>query len=200
MASEQYPSGRPWRHPDFVGTTRDSWSQTPFPGDNPDGPNTEDEDRDAHLISHGCYTWDSLVHSYSSRSITHEEDKLLAISALAKNIQPVVHNYREESQYLAGLWGRFLPVQLLWYTSGNNKTTFRTKTYLAPSWSWASLCSQVLPYYPSRAYNQLYMTQILEAVTTTKTSNLMGQVTGGHICLRGWLKGFQTRPSDLRSE
>lgn len=33
-----------------------------------------------------------------------------------------------------------------------------------------------------------------------KTSNLMGQVTSGHIILRGWLKAIKSHPGDLRGD
>lgn len=37
---------------------------------------------------------------------------------------------------------------------------------------------------------QLYTIQILEAVTKPATSNLMGQLSGGHISIHGWFKQF----------
>lgn len=64
----------------------------------------------------GLAIWNRVVEDYSKRSMTKEQDKLIAISGLAKDIQPNVHRTQGDgdSRYLAGLWERFLLEQLLW--------------------------------------------------------------------------------------
>jgi hypothetical protein len=50
------------------------------------------------------------VGEYSACSLTVPRDKLVAISGLAKSL-----NY--DCQYLAGIWERYLPLQMLWRVS-----------------------------------------------------------------------------------
>ncbi|CAG8948679.1 hypothetical protein HYFRA_00001799 [Hymenoscyphus fraxineus] len=154
----------------------------------------------------GLLKWNRIVMDYSKRLMTKEQDKLVAISGLAKDIEPEVHNYEENSGYLAGLWERFLPHQLLWWIhlpSIGGFVPLKTESYCAPSWSWASFRRAQILFPRTLPQSHSYMIQVLEAATEPKTSNLMGQVSGGHICLRGWLKSFSiqgTEPYDSRFE
>ncbi len=74
--------------------------------------------------------WDTLVQEYSSCSLTFpEKDKLVALSGIAKA-------FGDPADYLAGLWPDNLGILLLWQPS---KGTTRHKSFIAPSWSWASM-------------------------------------------------------------
>jgi hypothetical protein len=53
--------------------------------------------------------WIMAIRIYSRCHLTKEQDKLVAISAIAREIQPII-----QGEYLAGLWRRYLPFQLLW--------------------------------------------------------------------------------------
>src|SRR6202012_6053216 len=58
--------------------------------------------------SKGYHIWKKVVDNYSGCNLTREdEDKLVAISGLAKNLGP-------PEDYLAGLWKHDLSYQLLW--------------------------------------------------------------------------------------
>lgn len=89
--------------------------------------------------------WYELMEDYSSRALTNERDKLPALSGLASKFE----KYFPKGQYLAGLWSSHLPSVLLWRTIHHSR---RPTSYIAPSWSWASLVGAVT-----------YETQRLEA-------------------------------------
>jgi hypothetical protein len=79
--------------------------------------------------------WISIVEQYSSRSLTRQEDRLMALKGLANETQKT----RPEDIYVFGMWLRDLPHQLLWYGDGENYEE-RAKAPLSlgiPSWSWA---------------------------------------------------------------
>jgi hypothetical protein len=74
--------------------------------------------------------WYGMVWQYTKRSLSHPEDRLPAIGALARFIHAQV-----EDEYCAGLWKRDLVKGLLW--RGTVKEPLPGK-YIAPSWSWVS--------------------------------------------------------------
>lgn len=83
--------------------------------------------------------WRRLVGNYTSRRLTMPDDKLPAISGLAGMFQ-ILH----DGEYLAGIWKHELHSGLLW------KRSFRqdgplvlSESYLAPSWSRASLDGEI---------------------------------------------------------
>jgi hypothetical protein len=76
--------------------------------------------------------WRQLVNRFALRSITFCEDKFPAISAAAKEVQRHLGQ-----EYKAGIWLEDMHFGLAWSTFGPGAT--RTPTYVAPSWSWASV-------------------------------------------------------------
>lgn len=91
--------------------------------------------------------WLVLVKEYSRCKLTYEKDKLVAFSAVANQFSQLLGG----DQYVAGLWTSKLPQLLLWTcmatidaTTSNqnaNSTIRRTKSYQAPTWSWASIAT-----------------------------------------------------------
>ncbi|KAF2144940.1 uncharacterized protein K452DRAFT_213182, partial [Aplosporella prunicola CBS 121167] len=84
--------------------------------------------------------WYLHASEYSSRRLTHVEDKLPAISALAKMVAEGTG-----AKYLAGLWKEDLIRGLNWHLDNDNPLSLEdyladvmhpTK-FIAPSWSWA---------------------------------------------------------------
>ncbi|KAK8208130.1 heterokaryon incompatibility protein-domain-containing protein, partial [Phyllosticta capitalensis] len=105
--------------------------------DETDGGSLSTETADS-ACDQGIYNlWHRVVGSYSRRALTHQEDKLPAISAMAKELAGLTGD-----QYLAGLWRSNLPWDLLWSTP--NAVTQRPDVWRAPSWSWASVKDTVL--------------------------------------------------------
>jgi hypothetical protein len=83
-------------------------------------------------------SWDYMVTYYSKRLLTRPEDKLIAISGIAKQIQDGI-----QGEYVAGLWREALPQQLLWFVThweqAGGPQSKRAAEYRAPSWSWAAI-------------------------------------------------------------
>ncbi|KAK3490259.1 heterokaryon incompatibility protein-domain-containing protein [Neurospora hispaniola] len=75
--------------------------------------------------------WLNICEDYSSRSLTKETDKLVALSGIARSYQ----KYFPNDKYMAGLWSSHLPLALLWERTGFPKDRYTTE-YIAPSWSW----------------------------------------------------------------
>jgi hypothetical protein len=70
-----------------------------------------------------------MSHEYSTREITYERDRLVAVSGLARRAAYVM-----KGRYLAGLWESSVICGLHWTAQAAS----RTKTDDVPSWSWAS--------------------------------------------------------------
>ena len=80
--------------------------------------------------------WDEIVELYTDTNLTRPEDKLVAISGLAREIQKDAKDI-----YYAGLWGKDFERTLLWYVQMPQRTAL--EKYRAPSWSWASVDGKV---------------------------------------------------------
>ena len=92
---------------------------------------------DPHVPSHAiqmCSYWYVYLIGtrYRARGTTHERDRLIAVSGLAKRVGAAT-----KSRYLAGLWQSSVIEGLLWAASPS-ETSCDTKTADAPTWSWAS--------------------------------------------------------------
>ncbi len=86
-------------------------------------------------VSKDKWDWMEVVITSSRRALSKSEDKLLAISGVAKKWAEATGD-----KYLAGLWRRNLPLGLLWVSEfpGEKRPYCR-----APSWSWASMDNDV---------------------------------------------------------
>ncbi|KAK8128436.1 HET-domain-containing protein [Apiospora sp. TS-2023a] len=130
--------------------------------------------------------WARIVNLYGSSSVTKESDKLVALSGLAKRMKKVF-----ASQYLAGLWLRDLPHQLLWVTYDRSHDVgevydTRPAQYRAPSWSWASVTTNILT--PEKRPTNLapiYVVIEEAQVQPSAGQDDTGQLIGGHIRLTG---------------
>lgn len=61
---------------------------------------------------HGVYKiWTRIVEKYSKCGLTNSSDKLVALSGLAKRVSTI-----DDDRYVAGMWQRYLPMQLFWRT------------------------------------------------------------------------------------
>lgn len=143
--------------------------------------------------------WGGIVQTYTKCLLTESQDKLVAISAIAREFQPII-----KDEYKAGLWRRHLAQHLLWQVVTPQSAALPStdsEHYCAPSWSWASVPGPVfLNTYIARQ-DRPVMIEILEAKLETLTDDPMGMVTGGYIKVRGWLKRFPPpQPDDSSSD
>lgn len=89
---------------------------------------TEQEQAEFHL------RWYEMVTAYSVRNLTKESDKLIAITGIAYFVQQ-----NTDLKYIAGLWDRMLPFNLLWIVDGER----RRPTSSVATWSWASVNGKI---------------------------------------------------------
>lgn len=90
---------------------------------------------ESNILSH----WTHLVERYSQATLTKAEDKLVAISALAREMQAVLEfRSNQKFTYIAGVWSPYLVQQLMWQRR-TRQCLVRPRQYRAPSWSWASV-------------------------------------------------------------
>lgn len=139
--------------------------------------------------------WRSKVlHQYFDRSLSHQSDKLFAISALAS-----IFDARMEFGYLAGLWRDDLPVGLLWQNLEPQSGYIDDRQNI-PSWSWASLPLHGFAMAGRSSQHVESMVKVLEAKAQPSTVNQFGSVDGGSIKLRGELwKAYVTARNLLKT-
>ena len=141
----------------------------------------QDDNTESHPDEVHRRTWRSIVDKYSVTSLTKEEDKLVAISGIAKRMQGLL-----DDEYLAGLWRKDLPCQLLWWVDNSELVTdlhvARPRPYRAPSWSWASVNHKVTCVSEG---NDDILIAILDAVVTPVGPDSTGQIKDGFIRLNG---------------
>ncbi|TRX87911.1 hypothetical protein FHL15_011200 [Xylaria flabelliformis] len=80
--------------------------------------------------------WFDLVEPYSTRQLTKDSDKVIALLGVAQFIQQ-----NTGLQFVAGLWERVLPFNLLWTLHGPARD--RPRDRVAPTWSWASVDGRI---------------------------------------------------------
>lgn len=180
-ACQTYPDGLPFEY-----------SPRRFKGLDPsvDGEKLRRNLGPAHLDTDrydAYYLWDNIITSYSEGTLSHEEDKLIALSRVAKYMQSILHG-----TYLAGLWRRCLPSQLLWHYDSPGTSPSR---YRAPSWSWASVNPQTdRGLEAGRFYDEGILAEVVETNIESLGQDTTGQVTGGYLRIRGPLCTAQYQP------
>ncbi|PNP80398.1 hypothetical protein FNYG_05997 [Fusarium nygamai] len=85
------------------------------------------------------FTWHRTVQEYSRLDLTYESDKTIALAGVAQRMQRT----RPDDRYLAGIWEKYLPLDLLWMVWPTPKVE-KPRLARYPSWSWASVKSQVM--------------------------------------------------------
>jgi hypothetical protein len=143
--------------------------------------------------------WTDVVQSYGRCSITRPGDRLIAIAGVAKSLQPVVND-----KYLAGLWMKDLPYNLVWYLCSTDGKLQASEDYrctasvlsglhiadkfTGPSWSWAALDYTSALVENVRVYDNCRvkaLVSILEAYIEPLGSEEFGPLRGGYLRLTG---------------
>src|SRR3569833_44720 len=141
--------------------------------------------------------WHRLVEDYTRLDLTFEKDIFPAISGLAKQFQRI-----KGSQYLAGLWQDSLRKDLLWRvepkhsedSASDSAWAQRPQNWRAPSWSWASVKSAVQFIDPTEGMD--YSCEVIDASCSLACPDPTGEVTAGHVTLRGRLIPTTVRYND----
>lgn len=81
--------------------------------------------------------WTAIVQTYSSKDLTYPQDKLPALAGIAEEYQNA-YKYT----YLCGLWWENAPWRFGWSRASGSAIAPRPDTNL-PTWSWASIASEV---------------------------------------------------------
>lgn len=145
-------------------------------------------------------TWRKVVEGYSARLLGRDEDKLIALSAIASRFRHAA-GHDLDYAYLAGLWRssnslfdhEFIQ-QLCWaaYPEELHDGTWtlapRPSSYIGPTWSWASNKNRVIC-----SSNVISCTlKVLRCHTTPRTIDLpLGGVQNGYLCVRSQLAPAQ---------
>ncbi len=129
--------------------------------------------------------WREVIERYSLRRLTMPSDKLVALSALAKDVANASKDVRPQD-YLAGIWRQNLSFELRWQMADPPRAR---PPYRAPSWSWASVDGKVRPGDPSEGRSsygaKIDEWVVLEAETSWDASaGPFSSVTGGFIVVR----------------
>ncbi|KAI1398613.1 heterokaryon incompatibility protein-domain-containing protein [Hypoxylon fuscum] len=134
--------------------------------------------------------WHERIIDYSKRRLSFpEKDKLVAIAGIAR-----AFNCKRGDEYLAGIFRRDLPWDLLWKVRVENCQTMTEKSHQSPdrvpSWSWASIHgpidSRVFPSFLNATIESLVHIKSIDIVLSD-VSNPYGRVKGGAIVFQGFL-------------
>ncbi|KAH7081366.1 heterokaryon incompatibility protein-domain-containing protein [Paraphoma chrysanthemicola] len=126
---------------------------------------------------------------YSMCVLTYQSDVFPALSGLARAFQREL-----DDTYLAGVWRKDLIRGLFWAVSRNNESASRLDN-IAPSWSWASMtCYVDFPLetqYTSDPKYDMFLAEVLDAVTVPASSDPFGAIAFGYIRLAANLRPNQ---------
>ncbi|EOA82784.1 uncharacterized protein SETTUDRAFT_43617 [Exserohilum turcica Et28A] len=129
--------------------------------------------------------WRQVVQSYSELDLTYKTDKLPALSGAARLIQE-----RTGDRYLAGLWKSNLVAGLMWQATCQKKAGANHKTtYIAPTWSWASIQDHVIHYQHS-IHNHPFQLKVVDAQVCLSTPNPFGEVSSASLIIDAPLRKF----------
>jgi hypothetical protein len=144
--------------------------------------------------------WKRIVEVYSRSSLTKPEDKLVALSGIAKMMASMIGSEVQPAEYVAGLWSTNIESQLLWRVepvyqeldkSFEYKST-RPIEFRAPSFTWAAVNADsghggngIL--YAEATYQSLYI-KVYDFSISTRSDNKYGMIKGGNLQLWGKLR------------
>lgn len=133
-------------------------------------------------------TWKVIIERYSSCILSYPNDRLVALSGIAKIVSLFTGMSTED--YFAGHWRERLPRSLLWERLVVPKTMTAKTVYIAPTWSWASANEPVLELDAGELadgwhYCLADTAAVLDVITTSASGDPTGQIKYGEITLRG---------------
>ena len=135
--------------------------------------------------------------TYSATKLTNPTDKLIALGGLAESWQQQL-----QDEYFAGLWGMNLIRGFLWHVGARSELHDRhanPASYVAPSWSWASIIGRVesLPAY----YDILEsLVDVLDVFVESTGPSKFGQLKAGYVDLHGRIARVKVDPFKVQQE
>jgi hypothetical protein len=141
--------------------------------------------------------WDEMVKRYTGCALTMSSDKLVALAGIAQRFRHVAgYNHAD---YLAGLWRGNMEHELLWSTSlgGENR---RPAQFRAPSWSWASVDSQVTGGFADAAMDPTRLYAKVVSASTAPRFDMYGSVAYGNVWMQGPMCELSTSATAASSE
>lgn len=150
--------------------------------------------------------WKLVVEVYSKTKLTKSEDKLIALSGIAKMVSDQVHD-----EYQAGLWRHHMEHQLLWrvdpvfvkdnsedghfvYNSKRPQDKEGVLVYRAPTWSWAAIDAPHGITYGDITPTGKALMEVHSVKVATVTDDKFGLVEDGSLMVSGKLKKIQMNP------
>lgn len=141
--------------------------------------------------------WNDIIKLYANCALTNPDDKLVAISGVAKSFANIVGD-----EYLAGLWrGNFVNC-LLWqvltpitamYSGEEYWPSVRPQRYRAPSWSWASVDGPTQGYLFEYELSD-HRAEILDVFVKHKNGDPTGELRHACLHVRGHLIKTRRKP------
>ncbi|KAH6623698.1 heterokaryon incompatibility protein-domain-containing protein [Chaetomium tenue] len=156
----------------------------PMLGSVPNPTAQPDHDRRTRLLN----DWYRVLGEFTRRALTNKQDKLPALSGIAKVISQALNNTPTfNTTYHAGLWAYDLPRALLWTTFAPDAGT--GSPLPGPSWSWISRSAAIHP----ASEEPTAVTSLRGATPATwdvalAGSDPYGRVQRGTLTLTGYLK------------
>lgn len=154
-------------------------------------------------------TWGRVVVTYTQRQLSVDDDRLLAVGALAE----AYGRNNGVSGYAAGMWREDFLYQCLWTTDRfayDGVVPRHPSVYTAPSWSWASIVARIrmlgqVGNVPAMIMPGTMPPTITCEVVDIRTTllvagNPFGVVTDGELVIRGKMRRVVWESGDLWRE
>ncbi|KAH9223973.1 hypothetical protein DL95DRAFT_484808 [Leptodontidium sp. 2 PMI_412] len=128
--------------------------------------------------------YDDVVPEFSKRVLSYGNDKLPAISGIAKVFQE-----RLKYTYIAGLWLEDIETGLCWFRTSETRDAVGHPTdYRAPTWAWPSLNGYI--YWTPRRRTRstrTYGMQVEDYCIEHTGADRLGHISGGWLRLNGFI-------------
>ncbi|KAI3318160.1 HET-domain-containing protein [Xylariaceae sp. AK1471] len=101
-------------------------------------PESNEEDEEEENFANRWTDWYQVVEEYSTRQLTKDDDRLVALGGLARLVARSTN-----AKYLAGIWETGLIEGLMWSRKSRDQQLRQPGAFSAPSWSWASIVGPI---------------------------------------------------------